>query len=310
MMLKLRASKIKILRIIAILLILSGVSIACVWYYVLFSRQRQQNPLWNKQFTPQARWEAIQKSIHLYGWKHYDSNEVGHYGSKDWVTWIMARANEGDSLFHCGVGHKHTALELITNNSCGFFGCRDAWLKWWQENKSKSQLQWIQEGFANFGVIATKAPSETEQKELLTLLGGTCSKEKKKIPEFIRYNAFRWLRDTGFDPLDYVISKKNRSLSPEIEKGLKAYQYYNGEYPRQNYLGLLQITGKETVPWYEEEPQRLFFSREIQILGNILITIPILGGFLMLYWLSGRSQSDQTKESVSIKDEFPRQESK
>ena len=136
--------------IVGILLVLFGAWAAYWWFYKLAPMRHTANPRWRATHSRQAFWEEVQRSIHCAGrWFHDDGFTVGLYGDKSWAKRIMDQLKP-DSKLGCASGHKEVALSYITNQDFG----EDAkgWITWWKANKEKSQLEWIQDGFARYGI--------------------------------------------------------------------------------------------------------------------------------------------------------------
>ena len=279
-----------ILCISGIILIIIGVGISCCWYFWLLPMAQRYDPLWHDQFTKKAYWDYIQNYIHRYGWTHDDFEPVGNYGDKNWAKWIMDKAAAGAELDDCGnVGHKDSALRYITNQdpvSSKKTNCEKAWLEWWAQNKNKSQLEWIQKGFESYNVKVSMAPSKKEQEALLILLGNTRKNKDKihdMIPNYVKYNAFRWLRDSGFNPVDYAIKNVNKSTSKDVIKGLYEYQKLYEIYPKGDYVGIIPFSDNERDN-YDDYPRPNYSKLGVKIIIYCIMILPIVLGIFSLVW--------------------------
>ena len=76
------------------------------------------------------------------------------------------------------------------------------------------------------GVTVHLPPTSDDVEPLLRLLGQQSEdeiSERKEgesrpevVPEYIQYNAFRWLRDSGFQPLRFAASNSGVTLDSNI----------------------------------------------------------------------------------------------
>ena len=314
-----------ILRISGTLLIFIGIGIAFFWYFWLLPMSQRNDYRWHENFSKKSYWNHIQNYIHRFGWIHNDFHEVGHYGGKFWVKWILAKALSDSWLY--GRGHKYIALNYITNQSpvndreyepslYEYQYREKKWVEWWEKNKNKSQIEWIQEGFAKQGVKISKTPSVEDYKALLRILGNVreekdyssedndtdgkntpflfpekVEKEKEYAPDYLRYNAFRWLRDSGFEPVDFTIKHVTKSTSKEIVQGLKEYQSWNSSYPWHTEVGILPLPNRKKFQDHDGDyPRPAFFSTWIQVSGHCLMILLTILGVFLLFWSSQKKK--------------------
>jgi hypothetical protein len=140
----------------------------------------------------------------------------------------MAHVAEDEDMSCFGrLSHAADAMKYITNQDVG--DNADAWHDWWAKNNSKSQIEWLADGFRQRGLDVDVPPSAEQMSALLELLGNSRTDESEGAPEHLKYNAFRCLRESGFEPVQYAISQ--RSLSEEIERGLLEYARLNARWP-------------------------------------------------------------------------------
>ena len=99
--------------------------------------------------------------------------------------------------------HSALSMQYITNQDVGQDA--DPWLDWWAKNKSKSQLEWIADGFAQCGIKVSVPPTVEQVPTLLAILGNAGT-TRADSPKPLSYNAFRCLRDTGFEPIEFAFS--------------------------------------------------------------------------------------------------------
>jgi hypothetical protein len=209
----------------------------------------RKDPVFHKGFSKLGYWEYIQDYVLTYGWSHDDSGTVRFYGDEKWAKWIVDKAAQGEKLSGCvwSGNHKDSALQYITNQDpTNVKDCNESkkWIEWWNINKDKDQLQWIRDGFAKFGINVSTPAKPNEYKTLLVVLSKTKvvdDYEAAVYPDYMRYNAFRWLRESGFNPLDYALKSINKDSSKEEIKGLYQYQNYYRETPTEDGVGILAI---------------------------------------------------------------------
>lgn len=259
------------------LFVVSGVA-GYWWFYKLAPARRTLDPQWYAAHSQQEYWREIQKSIHRGLWFHDDGFVVGAYGGKAWAEWIMAHVRPGTSMgcFGDGPYHSSSSMRLITNQDAG--EAADAWLAWWQLNKSKSQIEWIADGFRQRGIKVEAPPTHEQISQLLAILGDTGTNKPDAFPKEMKYNAFRWLRDSGFEPVAYALSK--RSITLETERGLLEYARQVTRHPSINGLGILPFTPPATDT--ECDPLPTLLTPGFQIKAYVLMIGPLLLGVALL----------------------------
>ena len=221
----------------------------------------------------------------------------------------MHRAEGGEEISDCGnIGHKDSALEYITcqNPAEKHEGSREpwatekAWLAWWQENKAKPQEQWIQEGLAQHGVTVHIPANAEDCEPLLALLGYTSTNrsDESYVPRYVKYNAFRWLRDSGFDPVGFAVSNIT-SQTPEIVKqGLFAYSKKLKLYPDLEGAGILSFGKQPTMA--DQLRRSAFFNASVQTKAYAVMLVPLVLGTILLlfsYRQMGRTNNATPKEN-------------
>jgi hypothetical protein len=222
--------------VISVLLIMSGAGGLITVFWLLPYMVRPYDNHWLVRRSELGRWEFTQNYIRRFGWRHDDSGPVGAHGGKEWAAWIMDRVRDGPDPRGCESGHKTTALKSITNHSpvddtrrfVPWEEERPGWLAWWRQNRHKSQDEWIVDGFRSVGVMIHNPPAKEDWPALLTILGRGYGKGGEpppdgiqKPPRHLSFNAFRCLRDSGFDPVAHALESE---ITPEIKAGLLAYQ--------------------------------------------------------------------------------------
>ena len=285
-----------VLRISGVLLILTGSGFSLSWYLWLLPQGNRYDL--RDRFTTKQYWIAAQNDIHRYGWYHDNFLIVGEYGDEHWAKWIMDRAAAGATLYGCGNdGHKEEALKYITNQDPS--GGNDAngqkqWLQWWAENRGKSQLEWIQAGFLRYKVTASIPPSVAEQESLLGLMGNDSTNEAAAIPRFVKYNAFRWLRDSGFSPVGFALSNRMEAIPAVVQQGLLEYEKRYEWLPRRDEVGILPLCKTPEKKFVYPEP--LFRTMRFQVILHGIMIVPVVAGVCLLL-LARRSRRNASLHS-------------
>ena len=161
-------------------------------------------------------------------------------------------------------------------------------IDWWEKNKSKSQEEWIADGFAQRGVTIDMPPTSKQTSVLLTLLGNSETNEAAAVPRHVKYNAFRCLRDSGFDPVEFALSLSHRTISGDIEKGLLEYAKWYRRYPEVSGVGILAF-GKNDAN--KHGPVAEIVTPEFQAKANARVFVPLAIGTALLLWSFRRRKS-------------------
>jgi hypothetical protein len=270
-----------IIRTAGILLILCGISASYWWFYKLASVRRTSNPEWIASHSQQEYWQEVQESIRRGVWVHGDGFYVGWFGDKSWAEWIVKNVQPGESTDCFGrLCHSSTSMQYLTNQDLGQKS--DTWVEWWEKNQSNTQEQWIAEGFAERGIKVDVPPSPDQRPALLAVLGRATPDESNEIHKAVKYNAFRCLRDTDFDPVEYALSTPK--LSDEIKRGLQEYEKLERRWPTAMGLGILHFGKDEDAMQKGHLPSLL--TVPFQTLAYTLsLGTPILGLCLILWSL-------------------------
>ncbi len=277
---------------IGALLIFVGIYAGYWWFYRLAPARRTLDTDWVASHSPQEFWHEVQKGILRGAWMHDDGYHVGIHGDKSWAEWIMSRTGP-DTDMSCFGTHTHsaTAMRYLTNQDAG----EDAkdWLVWWENNKGKSQTEWIREGFKQHGVAVDFQPATEQTQQLLALLCKSDAKEDDTIPAYLRYNAFRWLRDSGFQPVARVISQED--LSAQRVAGMLEYESFLERWPIASDVGILHLDTDGNDQLDYEIPNLL--TTRFQIGANLAIWLPTILGLCLVTWslrrrLAGRKTTE------------------
>jgi hypothetical protein len=209
-------------RIIGAFLLFVSAMIAFAWFIWLAPVKRINSENWWKHHSNLAIWEEEQKSVFRAGVTHDVGISIGRWGDKDWATWIVNHIQPGQEIGNCESGHLGEALAEITNHQLE--PVADVWLAWWQTNQTKSQVEWIREGFAEKGIILHEPLTTNNMIDLLLLSRlSTNSQIYANTPSSLRgglrMNAFRWLRDSGVSRWDlFSIWNSDVNAIPETDR--------------------------------------------------------------------------------------------
>ena len=166
----------------------------------------------------------------------------------------------------------------ITNQDMG--DRADAWLEWWAQNKSKTQEQWIADGFRRSGFEIDVPPRAEHIPKLLAVLGHSRTNGAISAREGLKYNAFRCLRDSGFDAVAYAIS--NRTASAEIERVLIEYGRMSRFWPSAAGVGILPFGRENDEDEWKGMKRPAMLEDGFQIAANGLVFGPLLLGAALL----------------------------
>jgi hypothetical protein len=268
-----------LLRLFGVLLLFAALFVAYWWLYKLGPARRKWDARWVSQHSWQEYWQEVQKGIHRGAWSHDDGQTVGMFGDKAWAEWIMSHVEPGTSMgCFAKFSHSATAMQFLTNQDVG--GGADAWLEWWEENGAESQEEWIKDGFAQRGFKLDVPPTSDQTPVLLALLGNTETDESVAVPIYMKYNAFRCLRDSGFEPVQYALS--SRKASADIERGLLEYAKWERRWPEAIGVGKLPFAKQDTVFDYRHLPAMM--EPGFRITAYSLIVVPLALGTVIIVW--------------------------
>jgi len=219
------------------LLILASVSCAALLKWVLIPFISAVAPEFDENRSMVGLWRDWKRGYELLNISsHYVGDITAHFGDKTWVEPFIASVVSGDGI-SCAGGHRDAALAYLTNHRCPEgTDLASYWTEWWTQHQDETQEEWISQGFSQIGISLALPPNPKDWHALLQVVGQKrpalslqdwespdAPKEADLQPDSICYNAFRWLRDSGFDPVAYVLDHSG-SLSESERKGLLAYR--------------------------------------------------------------------------------------
>jgi hypothetical protein len=268
-------------------LVAAGLAAAYWWHYKLSPMRHLADPAWLSAHSEAARWEEEQKDYRRFGSSPdlcFRGDRIGFYGDKQWFLWLDERIRNPDSFRHCGC--TEYALALMANRHV------DSWAQWTDANRGRSQEEWIRDGFLEFGVTAHLPPTSDDTLPLLRLLGrkswnvlwggpqGTNAPEA--VPSYIHYNAYRWLRDSGFEPDKFMASNATVTTQSDITEGLLRYSQWQSAYPGHDGLGVLAFgAASESSSDFNMRP---LISKPWVVVGvNSFIAACVIGGVVLIW---------------------------
>jgi hypothetical protein len=272
--------RIALMRVVGIVLSVAGLGTGYFWFYHWGPMRRYYDPTWCREHSEAACWEEYQACVHRSGWTHDGFAEVGRSGDKQWAQWIVDHIQADDDLLGCNAGHKDHGLRLLTNQDAG--NSAAAWLAWWEQNKSKSQEDWIREGFRKYDVNLQEPLTPANIVALLRLTAYT-EDENGRAPDYVQYNAFRWLRDSDFDPDRFAVKDIPAKEADRVLQGLVRFARLSGEHPKNNGVGVLNLGEPSDYSDIKPEISCLWW----RFLATAITFVPLCIGLLLL-WLSFR----------------------
>jgi hypothetical protein len=273
--------KIVSMRLIGIVLGIAGLVAGYFWFYHLAPLRRLSDPVWRRQHSESAQWNEYQVYVQRFGWEHDGFSIVGRLGDKKAVEWVMEHIRPGDDILSCDSGHKAHGLRFLTNQAAG--DSAEAWLAWWEQNKSKNQEDWIREGFRKHG-LELQTPLTRENIVSLLKLAARIDEEKGGSPDYVQYNAFRWLRDSDFEPDKFTVKDIPSKDADRVLQGLVRFAKLSTRNPKGEGLGVLQL-GEPIGPLDKYDTRPRWTEARFQVLANAAIFIPLCTGMLLV-WVS------------------------
>lgn len=278
------------------LLIGVGVFVAYWWFYKLTPLRRLADREWRATHSARAHWQEEQKKYIRFGASPdlcFSGDMIGYYGDKAWCLWLIDKMHGGGNFRVCGC--TETALMMMTNRH------EKSWKEWADAHGDKTQEEWIREGFAQRGVTVHLPPQPADTVPLLEVLGRKTlstfwtgpqeSNDPDALPAYFQYNAFRWLRDSGFEPVSMAVSSAPELSSDVVRTGLVHYGEWNAAFPKPAGVGILAFGKKEAGSSWEI-PRHIIFG--IHAAAWLLVATPILLGSVVLGWM-GKGLRERVK---------------
>lgn len=283
------------------LLICAGVFVAYWWFYKLVPMRHLADPKWRAAHSVLARWEEEQKKYHRLSASPdlcFAGDMIGYYGDKQWCLWLIEKMYGGGNFRVCGC--TENALMLMANRH------EQSWKDWADAHRDETQEEWIRDGFAKRDIKVHLPPQPEDTVPLLVVLGrkmwstlrggpqGTNAPEA--FPGYFQYNAFRWLRDSGFDQTTFAVSNAPALTSDVVRVGLMQYTKWSTTYPKHDGVGILAF-GKapDNDDGFRGTPPIL--HPWFQATAWLLAIGPVVAGCMMLCWRR-KGVNDRVKRAV------------
>jgi hypothetical protein len=156
------------------------------------------------------------------------------------------------------------------------------WQAWWQNNRNRRQIEWIRDGLVAYGVSVSLPPLDGDSEPLLEVLGSSDTNEygRPSVPHAVWYNAFRWLRDSGFDPVEYAWEHPSLTTASVIRVGVNRYRQAEQRMPASHGIGILDFSNRVAQTSATQRP--LLMDPEFINLLLLYILLPLFGGVLCL----------------------------
>jgi len=272
------------------------------WFYKLAPARRLSDPHWLAAHSEKARWEEEQKDYERMGTSPdlcFRGDRIGYYGGKKLFLWLEEQIRNPDDFRYCGC--TEYALTLMANRHV------TSWKEWTDANRARSQEEWIKDGFLEYGVAVHLPPEPDDTVPLLKLLGrkgwnvlfagpqGTNAPES--VPSYIHYNAYRWLRDSGFHPVRFANSNTILVAESDISRGLLAFSNLRAAFPADDGEGVLAFGKRASASAGMMQPR--IARRGVGAGAYAFITGSIIGGLaLILATFSGKAGKEIQSEPI------------
>lgn len=218
------------------ILVLAGLVLAYFWFYRLAPMRHLADSKWVETHTEKTRWLEEQKNYERLGSSpdlEFRGDRIGYYGGKKWFLWLENKATTDKGFRVCGC--TETALALMCNQHA------DSWEEWMKANHNRTQEEWVRDGFLKYGITVHLPPDANDVEPLLKLMaqkswnflwgGPQGTNAPDAIPDYVQYNAFRWLRDSGFKPTTFARSNATLAASQDMAIALLKYANWKTAFP-------------------------------------------------------------------------------
>ncbi|HEU6448413.1 MAG TPA: hypothetical protein VFV23_08255 [Verrucomicrobiae bacterium] len=279
----------KILRIFGFGFILIAAAIAFFWFVWLIPLKHIYSRDWNENHSTYRYWIEAQKTVGRVGVTHDVGIEIGKWGDEKWVARIITKLKPNQEIGGCENSHLGEALEDLTNQGLGTKS--DAWIAWWKTNQNKTQLEWIRDGFEKQGIQLQKPLTTNNIIALLKLINPSPWSvfSTNQFSHTLRYNAMRWLRDSGFRAQQFDLSLIPEKDRDQIIFALLEYAQWYGEHYFDP--GHLPIDGEFSYSY----PEPIFLSKELRWKVYLAIIFVGLFGFILIHFSKCGRKSEMVK---------------
>jgi hypothetical protein len=200
---------------------LLGISaIVCWWHHRKAPLRNVLDSGWCSDHSL-ARYRAeFQKCLSLGYWPH-ETYGIATLADPALLSVVMSRLDPADDVSSCEFGHLDELLRYATNRDEGRFA--GAWLEWWRDNRSRPQADWIRDGFVQRGLFGEDSTEEEIVMLLLKGLGRHRDVDSVRLPPYVAFNAYRYLRLGGFDPVEFLSKERGPVWDEEMLRGVRRY---------------------------------------------------------------------------------------
>ncbi len=211
------------------LLLFLSCAVAFFWFYWLTPSLHFHSPEWRRKYSWRGQWIETQEMLRrsVLAEHHNSSIEIGHFGDKNWTERVIRELNSHEGDIERGSCdnwpyHLPEALTDMTNQK--LTNWNTAWLGWWESNKSKTQVEWIRDGFREKGIVLQQPLTTNDVVTLLKVLANT------NLPSYLKYNAKRWLRDSDKYPAVIRLNELPGGEDTALIQAEISYAQWYGEY--------------------------------------------------------------------------------
>lgn len=265
-----------------------GLTVGYWWLYKLAPMRHLIDPVWCARHSEAARWVEEQADYRRMGSSPdlcFRGDRIGFYGDKDWFLWLAERVRRPGKFRVCGC--TEYALALTVNRHVS------RWGEWADANRNRSQEEWIRDGFLDYGVMVHLPLQSEDTLPLLRFLnrkrwnflwaGPQGTNVPEAVPSYVLYNAFRWLRDSGFQPGRFALSNAVLVTEPEVSGGLVRYSQWLASYPGDGGLGVLSF-GRNASKNGSFEMLRPLTSPWFQVVIYTIMMMPGALGIALIHY--------------------------
>jgi hypothetical protein len=229
------------------LILLSGFSVLTLWYFALRPRWQIIDADWLDDHTEHHAWVLEREVFHrlpLPPSSLTGSGRIDRYGGKEEFAKIVESKGSYGVIGFCECCVCSALCEISNHNLPSLSDYK----AWYADHSHESQLEWVKQGFIKAGIPVAEAGEAANVATMLDVLGAKAKgpprpsyfrRSQWKYADYLRYNAFRWLRDTGFEPLDWLRVPLSLTLSSTKERGLQEYLQFDRHHPKALNVGRL-----------------------------------------------------------------------
>ncbi len=100
------------------------------------------------------------------------------------------------------------------------------------------------------------------------------------VPSYVQFNAYRWLRDSGFSPSKFAASNATVAAESEVSGGLVKFSQWFAVYPGRDGLGVLSFGRHSAESWVFGVP--VIVNRWFVVGVDAFIAISTIGGGVLV----------------------------